>query len=60
MATNRKFMLPADAKEVDLTKRSTKPSPDPTKPYIDLGPLGWKLVVSDDPEDREPLPKPAA
>lgn len=59
MATNRKFSVPSDAKTVDLSAVPSGPAPDPSKPYVYGGPaIGWKLVATDDPEDRTPLPKP--
>jgi hypothetical protein len=53
MVTNRKFQAPRDAKPVDLSS----PPPGPPEPGMTwFGPqVGWRKVVVDDPEDREPL-----
>lgn len=54
MATTREFKMPAEAKQVDLTSPPPGPPPEPDMTWF--GPeIGWKRVVVDDPEDREPL-----
>lgn len=57
MVTNREFRFPGDAKLVDL---SSPPPGLPPKPGMTwFGPeVGWRQVVVDDPEDREPLESP--
>jgi hypothetical protein len=54
MATNREFRRDPNAKKVDLSSPPPGPPPEPGLTWF--GPeVGWKKVVVDDPEDREPL-----
>ena len=56
MATNRPFKVPADAVDVDLSAAFDPPGEPPEPGMIWLGEeVGWRRLVVDDPEDREPL-----
>lgn len=57
MATNREFRVPRDAKEVDLSSKPPGEPPEEGMTWFGPG-VGWKKVVVDDPEDREPLESP--